>query len=95
MDYAGTLTWDELVQNLTNHSRNLRSNLYALLEEYNEWQRFRAGRTNAVIAIALAVTETQVAEMDAAFAAFKEIFDFTNNVAPSQGDRFFSLRQFQ
>ena len=65
------------------------------LEGYNEWQSFRASRTNAQIATALGRTESEVAELDAAFSAIKEIHDFANNVAsPTQGDRFFAIRKF-
>lgn len=63
-------------------------------EQYNEWQSFRAGRTNATIAGVLGKTETQVAEMDACFAALKSLYDQANNQVVAQGDYFFSLRKF-
>jgi hypothetical protein len=61
---------------------------------YNEWESFNAGRTNAEIATALGKTETQVAELAACFAAFLELYNAANGAATSTADRFYSMRKF-
>ncbi len=61
---------------------------------FNKWQSFRAGRTNAQLAAALSRTMTEIAEMDAAFAAIKELHDAADNVPVATLDRFFALRKF-
>ena len=95
MAYNAELTWDELVKILASTCRNEIQQLEVGLREYNEWQSFRAGRTNAAIATALSKPEADIANMDAAYSAFKETYDFANNVAsPAQGDRLYSMRLF-
>jgi hypothetical protein len=95
MAYLPDLTWTDLVRNCEIACRNEMNTREESLRQYDLWQRFRAGRTNAQIATALSKTETEIGEMDAAFAVFKTIHDFANNVAsPTQGDRYYSLRQF-
>lgn len=95
MAYNAELTWDDLVRQLGLHCRNTIQSLDIGVREYNEWQSFRAGRTNAAIATALSKPEADIANMDSAYAAFKVIYDFANNVAgPTQGDRLYSLRLF-
>jgi hypothetical protein len=74
----------EVIDKLTRH-----------IEVYNEWQTFREGRSDSDIASAMGRTETEVADLDSCFAAFKEIYDFADNVAsPTQGDRLYSMRRF-
>lgn len=64
-------------------------------EAYNEWQTFRAARSDADIATALGKTEAEIADLDSCFAAFHEIYEFSDNVAsPTQGDRLYSMRRF-
>ena len=95
MTYNADKTWDDLSATASSGSADMINVLYSGENLYQEWLSFSAGRTNAQIATALSRTETEVAEMGAAFAAFKEIYDFANNVAsPSPGDRFFSMRKF-
>lgn len=95
MVYNTDKTWDDLVKELGSDARNAIQHLEVGLRQYNEWQSFRAGRDNATIATALTRTSGEIAEMDAAYAAFKDLYDFANNVvSPTQGDRLFSLRVF-
>lgn len=95
MTYNADLTWADLVTSLQNTGRNFSTSVREALNQYNEWQSFRAGRTDAAIATALGRTAAEIADMDAAFAAFKVTHDFLDNVAgPVAGDRFFALRKF-
>lgn len=95
MAYTEEMTWANVVQKGTRASNIMRSALNDGLRLYNEWQSFRAGRTNAQIATALSQTEADVAALDACISACKDLYDCANNVAVSQSDRFFSLRKFQ
>lgn len=92
--YNNDLSWDTLARNCHYASRDLKVALNNGIDAYNEWQSFRAGRTNAEIATALSRTETEVAEMDAALSACKILYDGANNVAISQSDYMYSLRKF-
>ena len=94
MTYNGDQTWITLASSAAASAETLKESLIHGLDAYNEWQSFRAGRSNAAIAAALTVAAGQVAEMDACFAALKELYDCANNVAVSQGDRLFSMRVF-
>jgi len=94
MAYNKDMTWDDVVGSLGFYSNKTKSALLDGLEAYNEWQSFRAGRTNAEIATSLSVDETWIAEADAAYAALFEIYQSAANFAVSQSDRFYSLRKF-
>lgn len=61
---------------------------------YDKWQSFRAGRDNATIASAEGRTETEIAEIDAAFAAFIAIKNYFENGTPSQSDYKYSVIKF-
>ena len=79
----------------TYHAKAVIRTLNEALEKYMDWQTFRAGRTNAQIAVALGRDEADIAALDSCFSAFKEMYDFANNVAsPSQSDRYYSMRLF-
>lgn len=100
--YNADLTWEALVSRAGSGARGMITQLTAGLNAYNEWQSFRAGRTNAQIAAALppkvggaVVTEAEVADMDACQAAFLELFNYADNdQSPFSADRFFSMRKF-
>lgn len=98
--YNGDLKWTDLAQRAGATAETLQEALLHGLAEYNEWQSFRAGRTNQQIATALTalgpgtVTEGQVAELDACFAGLKDLHDCANNVDVAQGDRYFAFRVF-
>ena len=94
MAYNGDKTWDDLVAECNGASRGAINQLNFGQNAYDEWQSFRAGRTNAQIATAISRTETEVSEMDSAFSAVKALYDYANNQTPSQSDYFFSLRKF-
>lgn len=94
MAYNADMVWSDWTKELGSVARNSIQHLEVGLRAYNEWQSFRAGRTNAAIATALSRTESEIAEMDSAFAALKALHDCANNVAVSQGDRLYSLRIF-
>ena len=92
--YNNDLTFDMLARHAHDGARQLIKGLNDGLNAYNEWQSFRAGRTNAEIATVLSRTETEIAEMDACFSALKMLYDYANNQTPSQSDYFFSMRKF-
>lgn len=94
MTYNGDLTWGDLAYKAGQQAQNMIASLTAGLNEYNEWQSYRAGRTNAEIATALGKTESQVAEIDSCFGALKEMHDYANNQTPFASDRFYSMRKF-
>jgi hypothetical protein len=92
--YNGDQTWTTLSSAASGSAETLKESIIHGLDAYNEWQSYRAGRSNATLATALSVPESQVAEMDACFAAMKELHDCASNVATSQSDRLFALRVF-
>jgi len=94
MTYNDDLTWTDLSKIAGQQAADLISTLTDGLNNYNEWQSFRAGRSNTDIATALGKTDTQIAEMDACFSAIKELYDAANNVLVAQSDRFYSMRKF-
>jgi hypothetical protein len=94
MAYNVDLTWTQLTSDAGFHARTYLQVLTNGNDAYNEWQSFRAGRTNLEIATALGRTEIEVADMDAAYAALKLIYDYGNNQVPAQADYFYSLRKF-
>jgi lipid-binding SYLF domain-containing protein len=94
MTYNDDLTWEDLSKIAGQQASDLISVLLSAMNNYNEWQSFRAGRTNATIATALGKTETQIAEIDACFVAFIELYNTANNSPPYQSDRFYSMRKF-
>lgn len=94
MTYNDDLTWTDLSKIAGQQAADLISTLLSAMNNYNEWQSFTAGRTNAEIATTLGRTETQIAEMGACFAAFLELYNAANNVSTSTADRFYSMRKF-
>lgn len=92
--YNDDKTWATLAQEAHYAAKQMTDALVNGLNMYNEWQSFRNARSNATIATGLGVSEAAVAEMDAAYAAMKTLYDAANNVAVSQGDHFYSLRKF-
>lgn len=95
MTYNADLSWVVLANGAGGMSRTMLKTLREGEAEYDRWQNFRAARTNAQIATALARTEGEIVELDSCYSAFKEIRDFANNVAaPTQSDRLYSMRKF-
>lgn len=94
MVYNNDLTWSDLSRDVQNAARAMITALREGERQYNEWQNFRASRTNAQIATALGRTETEVGDMDSAFAALLALHNYANNQTPSQSDYYFSLRKF-
>ena len=94
MPYDGDLTWTNLSDRGGSVARDIIASLNRGLNEYNEWQSFRAGRTNAQIATAVSRTETEIAELDACFAAGLAMYNYADNQTPTQSDYFFSMRKF-
>jgi hypothetical protein len=95
MTYDPDTTWSTWARDAEMNAREVIRDLNKALEAYTDWQTFRASRTDAEIATALGKTESEIADLDSCFAAFKEIYDFANNVAsPTQGDRLYSMRRF-
>jgi hypothetical protein len=82
MTYNADLTWSDLAITAGRAGKQLSTSLREALAEYDEWQSFRAGRTNAQIATALSRTESEVADLDACFAAFKELYDYSSDYSP-------------
>ena len=96
MTYNTDETWLTISNKLSSDSRNAIQHLEVGLRGYNEWQSFRAGRTNAQIAAltGFSRTEAEIADMDSAYAGLKAIHDYANNQTPVQGDYLYSLRKF-
>lgn len=99
MTYNGDQTWTSLAGAASASAETLKEALIHGKDAYDEWQSFRAGRNNTMIAATLTtaeriVTEGMVAEMDACFGALKELHDAANNVAVSQLDRMYAMRVF-
>ncbi len=94
MTYNADLTWALLANIAGTTAETLKNALLHGKDQYDEWQSFRAGRDNATIGVALGRTVVEVAEMDACYAAFKELHDCANNVIVTQQDRYFSMRKF-
>ena len=87
-------TFDTLEKLAGSYARSIITQLNQGLNAYKEWQNFRAGRTNLEIATALSVTETEIADLDACFAALLKLYDYADNQVPTQADYFYSLRKF-
>ena len=95
MPYDPDTGWSNWARQAEMNASNAIRFLREWEEVYNDWQTFRASRSDADIATALGKTEAEIADLDACFAAFKEIYDFADNDAsPTQGDRLYSLRRF-
>lgn len=95
MTYNADKTWENLSSRAGAGARDMITTLTAGQDNYQEWQSFRAGRTNAQIATDLGRAEAEIADMDACHAAFLELFNFADNDPnPTAGDRFFSMRKF-
>lgn len=94
MTYNADKTWADLSGQAGSIGRQVISIIDGGLNAYDEWQSFRAGRTNAQIATALGRLEAEVADMDSCFAAFKTAHDAMNNTAITTGDYYFAIRKF-
>ncbi len=96
MPYNDDTLWVDWVRVLEQHGRNLLATIAeGRRRGYDEWQSFRAGRTDAQIATALARTESEIAEMDAAFGGFLHCENYLTNNTPATGqDHAFSFRKF-
>jgi len=78
MAFNADLTWDEnLCRDIQMAGRNLKNALIAGEESYQEWQSYRAGRTNTVIAAVFdpVRSEGDVAELDSAYAALHDLYN--------------------
>jgi hypothetical protein len=94
MAYNDDLDWNNLAAIASTYAQATIRNLDEGVNQYNEWQSYRAGRDNTAIASVLGVTVARVADLDAVFAAFKLIHDYATNVSASYGDYYYSLRKF-
>jgi len=92
--YNIELTWAQISNRLGDQARNTIAQMTNCDVMYDKWQSIRAGRTNAEIAIALGKTEFEIAEMDSAFAAFYQLYQYATNQSNTAGDYFYSLRKF-
>lgn len=57
MPYNGDMTWDDLKRDAERQGKAAFINTEAQIRGYDEWQSFRAGRTNTQIAMALGITK--------------------------------------
>lgn len=97
MVYNDQKTWENVSNAGGSVARDVIAVLNRALNEYNEWQSFRAGRTNAQIATDLGETgilEADVAALDSCFSAGLALYNYADNSTPTQADYFFSLRKF-
>lgn len=94
MAYNDDKTWADLSRDVGIGSNTLITTLVEGQNKYNEWQSFRAGRTNTEIATALGVTDADVANMDSCYSAMLALYNYANNQTPFQSDYLYSLRLF-
>jgi len=95
MPYDPETTWPTWSNLAASHGSNAIRMIHEWEEVYQDWQTFRAGRTDAQLATALGKTTTDIAAVDSAFAAFHVMYNSCNNVAgPVAGDRFYAWRVF-
>jgi len=100
MAYNADKTWDTLANEIQPKAEALLTAIREGKAAYEEWQSVRDARTDADIATALTAlgrptSEAEVAEMDAAFAAFDSIQRYLDNDTPPAGlNQGFSLRKF-
>lgn len=94
MTYNADLTWTDLSVILKQHGGAVMQVLINGKAQYDEWQSYRAGRSDADIATALGRTSAEVADMDAAFASLLNLYNYLTNVSQTAGDHAFSLRKF-
>jgi hypothetical protein len=94
MAYNNDLTWADLAGEAAEHAGALKTALVNGQEAYQEWQSFRAGRTNAQIATALGRTETEVAELDACMSGLVYAYQFSTNQSHVEADWFYAWRKF-
>ena len=99
MPYNPLKTFDQLVTQFEPKGASLLKAIREGKGEYDEWQSFRASRTDADIATALSgtsgrtITAAEVADMDAAFSAFDSMKRYLDNDTPPAGiDQGFALR---
>ena len=95
MAYVNEMTWDRWAGMAASLAQHMINSLNNGLEQYLNWQTFRAGRTNAEIATALGKTEADIAALDAVYGAVKELYDYADNDSGVyQADRFYQFRIF-
>lgn len=97
--YNADVKWADEATQLSTIAARMRDALYTGHMLYDEWQNYRAGRSNADIATALStvsrtVTSEEVAEMDAAYAGFEQLYKFATNQTAQTGDWMYSIRKF-
>lgn len=104
MTYVKDKTWAELASEATAAGTTAREALIHAKEAYEEFIRFRDGRSDATIAADLTalqptgaptITAAMVADLSASHQSSLEAYNFVTNVAnPVQGDRMFGWRKF-
>lgn len=97
MPHNDELSWDALCAKMSSLGDASVNNLTINRGSNRWWTVFKDGRSDADIATALGggATAAKVAEVTAFFLAFKETYDFVNDVAgPVQGDRLADIRKF-
>lgn len=96
MPYNDDTAWTDWVRLAEQNGKALMQQIRdSKARGYDEWQSFRAGRTNAQIATALGRAESEIAEMDSAFSAFLHVENYLTNNSPATGqDHAYNLRVF-
>lgn len=94
MVYNDDATWADLSKLASQAAANMIANLIEGKALYDKFQSFKNGRTNAQMAVVLAKTEAQVADLSNCFAVLNELYNAADNQATYTGDRFYSLRKF-
>jgi len=103
MTFDKDMTWDDLARLAQQRSRAVINALNEAKLAQEEWNSFREGRTDAVLATYFdsgngsrpGTTAAEVAELKKVFTSFKDVYDFCDNVAsPVQGDRFADWQRF-
>jgi len=92
-EYNGDITWPDMSKTASQMATDLIYSLNAgrttLMNGNHSGQKDKCPDSNGIVQ-----NETEIAELDACFAAFKELYDAANNVAVSQSDRLYSMRKF-
>lgn len=99
MAHSDDLTWNALSGRAQVMGIGVRDALNAGRAHYDRWQVLRAGKTNDQLATELStperpVTATDVAELDASFAASFQMLEFYENRAAAAGNHYQTQLQF-
>lgn len=94
MSYIGSMGKVEWENIIISQSQAVINSLGSSLLAFKKWYNFSYGKTNAEIATLIGATEAEVADMQAAFSVFHDLYDGLDNVAVTAADRLSILTRF-